>query len=61
MKEITNLLKKVETKNKNHKTQLQSPFVTDNEINFAVKSILEQIEQLKLRITDCERLESLCQ
>lgn len=59
--ELSSVLKKVETKNKNHKKQLQSPFVTDNEINFAVKSILEQIEQLKLRITDCERLESLCQ
>ena len=59
--ELSSVLKKVETKNKNHKKQLQSPFVTDNEINFAVKSIIEQIEQLKLRITDCERLESLCQ
>ena len=55
------MLKQVETKNKNYKKQLQSPFIDENEINIAVSGILEQIEQVKLRITDCERLESLCQ
>ncbi|HDR1258084.1 TPA: hypothetical protein QB273_002028, partial [Pasteurella multocida] len=48
-------------KNKKYKEQLQSPFVSENEIDIAVSGILEQIEQLKLRIADCERLESLCQ
>ncbi|MGC6359728.1 AAA family ATPase [Bisgaard Taxon 45] len=58
---LTAVLSQVEGKNKSYKKQLQSPFVTENEINVAVSGILEQIEQLKLRITDCERLESLCQ
>lgn len=43
------------------KKQLFSPFVTDEEAAFAVSGITEQIEQIKLRIVDCERLESLCQ
>lgn len=59
--ELSSFLKKVETKNKNYKKQLRSPFITEDEINIAVSGILEQIEQVKLRITDCERLESLCQ
>ena len=59
--ELSSVLKQVETKNKNYKKQLQSPFIDENEINIAVSGILEQIEQVKLRITDCERLESLCQ
>lgn len=59
--ELSSILKKVEDKNKNYKKQLQSPFIAENEINVAVIGILKQIEQLKLRIIDCERLESLCQ
>ncbi|EHO47801.1 AAA family ATPase [Haemophilus sp. oral taxon 851] len=58
---LSNTLVIIEDKNKSYKKQLQSPFVTENEINVAVSGILKQIEQLKLRITDCERLESLCQ
>ncbi|HDR1141201.1 AAA family ATPase [Pasteurella multocida] len=59
--ELTEVLNLVEDKNKKYKEQLQSPFVSENEIDIAVSGILEQIEQLKLRIADCERLESLCQ
>lgn len=58
---LNNTLVIVEDKKKTYKMQLQSPFVTENEINVAVNGILQQIEQLKLRIADCERLESLCQ
>lgn len=60
-KKLSSVLEQTENKNKNYKKQLSSPFVTEKEINVAVNAILEQIEQLKLRITDCERLESLCQ
>ena len=60
-KNLSSILEQIENKNKNYKKQLRSPFVTENEINAAVNGILKQIEQLKLRITDCERLESLCQ
>ncbi|HDR1104129.1 TPA: AAA family ATPase [Pasteurella multocida] len=59
--ELTYVLDEVENKNKHYRKQLQSPFVTEKEINIAVSGILEQIKQLKVRITDCERLESLCQ
>ena len=59
--ELTKVLDIVEKKNNTYKKQLNSPFVKEDEINAAVSGILEQIEQLKLRITDCERLESLCQ
>ena len=61
LEKLSSILKKVEDKNKNYKKQLQSPFIAENEINVAVIGILKQIEQLKLRIIDCERLESLCQ
>lgn len=60
-KKLSSVLEQTENKNKNYKKQLSSPFVTEKEINVAVNAILEQIEQVKLRITDCERLESLCQ
>ena len=59
--ELTIVLAKVENKNKSYREQLQSLFISENEINIAASGILKQIEQLKLRIIDCERLESLCQ
>jgi len=58
--QLTGVLKDVETKCDAYKTSLSSPFVTDTETDVAVDGILIQIEQLKLRIADCERLESLC-
>ncbi|WP_417228308.1 AAA family ATPase [Amphritea sp.] len=53
-------LKQVEEKLASYKQHLESPFVTSEETDVAVKGILTQIDQLKLRIKDCERLESLC-
>lgn len=58
---LTGILEEVENKNRDYKEQLKSPFINENEINVAINGIIEQIEQLKLRIIDCERLESLCQ
>lgn len=51
-----------DVKNKYHQYQnlLSSPFVTKEETDIAVSGILEQIDQLNLRIKDCERLEALC-
>ena len=54
-------LKAVEKKFAVYKQDLQSPFATDGETDVAVTGIKDQIEQIKLRIKDCERLESLCQ
>ncbi|MBL4753642.1 MAG: AAA family ATPase [Flavobacteriales bacterium] len=53
--------KSVEKQFDTYKQQLDSPFVTDDETGVAVSGIKDQIEQIKLRIKDCERLESLCQ
>lgn len=65
VKEIRNelalALNQVHRNYKKLKAELFSPFVTDDETDIAVNGITEQIEQIKLRIVDCERLESLCQ
>lgn len=65
VKEIRNelalALNQVHRNYKKLKAELFSPFVTDDETDIAVDGITEQIEQIKLRIVDCERLESLCQ
>lgn len=53
-------LNEIETKYKQYQKFLSSPFVSQDDINIAVFGIKEQIDQLKLRIKDCERLEALC-
>lgn len=53
-------LKQVEKKFKSYKSTLSSPFVSEDKINLAVFGIVNQIEDLQLRIKDCERLEELC-
>lgn len=60
-KDLESALSQVMQKHEVLKKQLFSPFVTNDETDFAVSGIIEQIEQIKLRIIDCERLESLCQ
>ncbi|KKO47763.1 ATPase [Arsukibacterium sp. MJ3] len=55
------VLNQVHKKHKKLKTELFSPFATDEETDIAVDGITTQTEQIKLRIADCERLESLCQ
>ena len=54
-------LEVVEEKGESYKDRLNSPFVEDADVETAIEGILDQIKQLKLRIVDCERLESLCQ
>lgn len=41
-------------------SDLASPFAPTEKTNLAILGISEQIESLKLRIKDCERLEELC-
>lgn len=53
-------LQEVENKHQEYQKVLASPFVEQTDIDVAVSGVLEQIEQLKLRIKDCERLEALC-
>jgi len=52
-------LEQVQTKLTQLQTELSSPFVTDADCRVAVEGIHSQIDQLKLRIKDCDRLESL--
>lgn len=59
-KQLIDTLKQVEQKQSEYQQFLQSPFVTQIDIDIAVSGILDQIEKLNLRIRDCERLESLC-
>lgn len=58
--QFTDNLKVVEAKYTDYQQFLYSPFVTQTDINTAVSGIAKQIEDLNLRIKDCERLESLC-
>lgn len=53
-------LQEVENKHQEYQKVLVSPFVEQADIDVAMSGILDQIEQLKLRIKDCERLEALC-
>lgn len=53
-------LQEVENKHQEYQKVLASPFVEQADIDVAMSGILAQIEQLKLRIKDCERLEALC-
>ncbi|MFP3354204.1 ATPase, partial [Pseudoalteromonas sp. SIMBA_153] len=58
--ELTEVLKQVEEKSTKYKQHLASPFITEEEVGTAITGITKQVEQLKLRIADCERLEALC-
>ena len=54
------VLQEVETKYQAYQKVLSSPFVEQADIDVAVSGVSKQIEQLELRITDCERLGNLC-
>ncbi|TMO57103.1 AAA family ATPase [Pseudoalteromonas phenolica] len=58
--ELSGVLKATERKLTDYKLQLESPFVSEQETDIAVSGVIEQINQLQLRIKDCERLEALC-
>ena len=54
-------LKETEDKLSVYKVELHSPFATSADAEVALKGVLSQIDKLKIRIKDCERLEALCQ
>lgn len=58
--QLIQTLKQIEDKQQYYLQFLESPFVTRADIDVVILSINEQISQLKLRMKDCERLESLC-
>ena len=57
---LQGVLKQVEAEFKRYKSRLTSPFVPTDKVNLAIFGIAKQIEDLQLRIKDCERLEELC-
>jgi len=57
---LTIILNQVESKCKGYKQALLSPFITEDDVQLAITGVAEQINRLKLRIKDCERLEELC-
>lgn len=58
--ELTKVLNATKCKLTDYRLELESPFVTEQETDVAVSGFIEQINQLQLRIKDCERLEALC-
>lgn len=58
--ELLTMLKQVEARFAKTRSELASLFVPSDKTDLAVYGIREQIDSLKLRIKDCERLEGLC-
>ncbi|TOL27618.1 hypothetical protein CGI00_23555, partial [Vibrio parahaemolyticus] len=59
--QLKKFLKETEDKLSVYKVELYSPFATNADTEVALKGVLSQIDRLKIRIKDCERLEALCQ
>ncbi len=58
--ELLSVLKQCSAKKEEYQSQLKSPFVTDNLLTIPLAGIDKQIEDIELRIKDCQRLEELC-
>jgi MoxR-like ATPase len=56
---LKQIIKDTEFKKDKFLQELDTPFVTNSKIKIAIESVNKQIEDLKLRHKDCERLESL--
>lgn len=54
------ILDKVEKQQAGYEFSLKSVFVSDDKIKIAISGISDQLDNIRLRITDCERLEELC-
>ncbi len=59
-KELIKKLEIVQIKRNSIEKNLSSLFTPPEKTEIAIQGITEQIDNLKLRITDCERLEGLC-
>ena len=56
---IEEVIKDVEEKEKQFKQELDTPFVPEKKRKIAMQSVYQQLEDLRLRHKDCERLEEL--
>lgn len=54
-----NTLEGVKHKKQEFLDKLDTPLLTESELTIAIKSIDKQIEELELRIVDCQRLASM--
>ena len=57
--EIENTMKTIEAKSDLFKEELETPFVLENIRNVALESVEKQLQDMKLRHRDCDRLEEL--
>lgn len=57
--DIEEVIKIIETKLDQFKKELETPFVPENIRNIALESVKKQLQEVKLRHRDCDRLENL--
>lgn len=55
---IEEITEQIATKLNQFKTELETPFVPENTLNIAIESVEAQLEDMKLRRKDCDRLKS---
>ena len=58
-KEIEKIKKQIEDKLDQFKKELETPFVSNNILSIALEGVENQLEDIKLRLKDCDRLENL--
>ncbi len=56
---IEEIIEQIEAKLDQFRTELETPFVPEPTRNIALESVEKQLEDMKLRRRDCDRLESL--
>ncbi|MBS9778350.1 MAG: AAA family ATPase [Gammaproteobacteria bacterium] len=57
---LQQLLNEIDERKASFESELQSPFANYDQSQLAINAIIEQVNRIKLRIKDCERLEALC-
>ena len=57
--DIEEVIKIIETKLDQFKKELETPFIPENIRNIALESVKKQLQEVKLRHRDCDRLENL--
>jgi len=58
--DLGSMLQNVEARYHSYAAHLESPFIAADDAQLALSGIDRQIRDLRLRITDCERLDDLC-
>lgn len=56
---IEEMIEQIEAKLDQFKTELETPFVLENTRNIALEGVEQQLQDMKLRRKDCDRLENL--